>query len=91
MMASSNNEKQLEPATNNILQQKNIIRNDKKNNNQPNGKEGGWGKLDDSLLKSIIYAGCHARQYRYHAAAMSVSETPIISETVGVSETLTRA
>ena len=90
-MASSNNEKQLEQATNNILQQKNITRNNEKNNNQPNGLEGGWGKLDDSRLKLIIYEGCHTRQYRYHAAAMGVSETPNISETVGVSETLTRA
>ncbi len=64
MMASSNNEKQLEQATNNILQQKNITRNNEKNNNQPNGLEGGWGKLDDSRLKLIIYEGCHTRQYR---------------------------
>jgi hypothetical protein len=49
------------------------------------------GVIKDSLFKSNIYAGEHVPVGWYHAAAMNVSETPAISETLGVSETLTLA
>jgi hypothetical protein len=46
------------------------------------------GEIEGSLFKLIIYAGEHVPVGQYHAAAMNVSETPAISETLGVSETL---